>query len=72
MAAEHRSQFLDILGRPPAASRQHYLRMVPSETRRQLLALGVREDHTEGHAVRRDGGVVLPGPVGGMTWSGKR
>ena len=61
MAAEHRS-FLDILGRPPAASRQHYLRMVPSETRRQLLALGVREDHTEGHAVRAGwrGGFARP------------
>jgi hypothetical protein len=38
------------MGRPPLASRQHYLRMEPTESRRRLLALGIREDHTEGHA----------------------
>ena len=54
MAAEH-AAYDRIMGRPPTASRQHYLRMVPSETRRQLLRLGVLEDHTEGHAVRTDG-----------------
>ena len=44
--------FERILGRRPVASRQHYLRMNPTQTRRHLLALGIREDHTEGHAVR--------------------
>lgn len=44
--------FKRILGRTPLASRQHYLKMEPTATRRSLLALGVREDHTEGHAVR--------------------
>jgi hypothetical protein len=46
---EHRA-FEGIMGRPPLASRQHYLRMEPTESRRRLLALGIREDHTEGHA----------------------
>ena len=61
MAAEH-AAYDRIMGRPPTASRQHYLRMVPSETRRQLLALGVLEDHTEGHAVRTGwrGGFARP------------
>ena len=43
--------FVDIMGRPPTASRQHYLRMEAGTTRRNLLTLGIREDHTEGHAV---------------------
>ena len=51
MASEHRA-FVSILGRQPSASRQHYLRMVPSTTRRQLSELGVLDDHTEGHAAR--------------------
>lgn len=61
MAAEHVA-YERIMGRPPAASRQHYLRMVPSQTRRQLLRLGVLEDHTEGHAVRTGwrGGFARP------------
>ena len=61
MAAEH-AAYERIMGRPPAASRQHYLRMVPSQTRRQLLRLGVLEDHTEGHAVRTGwrGGFARP------------
>ena len=61
MAAEH-AAYDRIMGRPPTASRQHYLRMVPSETRRQLLRLGVLEDHTEGHAVRTGwrGGFARP------------
>jgi hypothetical protein len=61
MAAECQS-YRDIMGRLPVASRQHYLRMVLSETRRQLFALGVREDHTEGHAVRTGwrGGFARP------------
>ena len=42
--------FNGIMGRPPSASRQHYLRMVPGVTRRRLLELGIKEDHTEGHA----------------------
>lgn len=42
--------FKEIMGRPPAASRQHYLRMAPGQTRRQLIALGIGHDHTEGHA----------------------
>ena len=44
--------FQRILGRAPAASRQHYLRMEPTATRRALIAMGIQEDHTEGHAVR--------------------
>lgn len=43
--------FSEIMGRPPTAARQHYLRMEPGTTRRHLLALGIAEDHTEGHAV---------------------
>lgn len=43
--------FSEIMGCPPTASRQHYLRMEPGITRRNLLALGIVEDHTEGHAV---------------------
>ncbi len=43
--------FVDIMGKAPVASRQHYLRMEPGTTRRNLLNLGIREDHTEGHAV---------------------
>lgn len=43
--------FVDIMGQAPVASRQHYLRMEPGTTRRNLLKLGVKEDHTEGHAV---------------------
>ena len=49
MGAEFEA-FKEIMDRPPAASRQHYLRMVPGQTRRQLMALGIRDDHTEGHA----------------------
>ena len=61
MTAEY-AAYDRIMGRPPIASRQHYLRMVPSQTRRQLLALGVLEDHTEGHAVRTGwrGGFARP------------
>lgn len=51
MAHEY-AAFERILGRPASASRQHYLRLIPTSTRRALLALGVREDHTEGHAIR--------------------
>lgn len=50
MEEEYRA-FEAIMGRPPSASRQHYLRMVPGQTRRSLCALGIAEDHTEGHAV---------------------
>ena len=61
MAAEC-AAYERIMGRSPTGSRQHYLRMVPSETRRQLLTLGVLEDHTEGHAVRTGwrGGFARP------------
>lgn len=48
--SEEYAAFTAALGRPPVASRQHYLRLVPGETRRQLLRLGIEEDHTEGHA----------------------
>lgn len=56
--------FREIMGRPPSASRQHYLRMVPGVTRRRLLDLGVREDHTEGHAALAGfrGGFSRPRP----------
>lgn len=49
---EECSAYTAIMGRPPKAARQHYLRMIPGQTRRQLLSLGIQEDHTEGHAVR--------------------
>ncbi len=42
--------FKEIMGRPPCATRQHYLRMIPGTTRRRLIELGIEEDHTEGHA----------------------
>ena len=56
--------FSDIMGRPPVASRQHYLRMEPGTTRRNLIKLGIREDHTEGHAVCTGfrGGFTRPRP----------
>ena len=47
---EEYTSFENIMGRPPVASRQHYLRLELTESRRRLLALGIREDHTEGHA----------------------
>ena len=49
---EECSAYTAIMGRPPKAARQHYLRMIPGQTRRQLISLGIQEDHTEGHAVR--------------------
>lgn len=49
MEQEH-ATFTAIMGRRPEAARQHYLRMVPGVTRRRLIDLGIREDHTEGHA----------------------
>lgn len=51
MTLEH-SAFSAVMGQTPTASRQHYLRLVPSVTRRNLIRLGVLHDHTEGHAVR--------------------
>lgn len=42
--------FERIMGRPPQASRQHYLRLEPTHSRRRLLDLGIQQDHTEGHA----------------------
>lgn len=50
MSAE-RDRFIRIVGTPPLASRQHYLRGKPLEIVPRLVALGFREDHTEGHAV---------------------
>ena len=50
MAAEQ-AQFTRIMGQPPSASRQHYLRGNPLELVPRLVKAGVREDHTEGHAV---------------------
>lgn len=49
---EEYDAYMAIMGRPPTAARQHYLRMIPGQTRRQLLGLGIQEDHTEGHAAR--------------------
>lgn len=44
--------YTKIMGQAPVSARQHYLRMIPGLTRRTLCALGIAEDHTEGHAVR--------------------
>ena len=49
--AREQADFTRIMGRPPLAARQHYLRLMPTATRRALLALGISEDHTEGHAM---------------------
>ena len=49
MSAEH-SVFSSVMGRKPSAARQHYLRLIPSTTRRNLIRLGVFRDHSEGHA----------------------
>lgn len=51
MTSEH-SVFAAVMGHKPTASRQHYLRLIPSTTRRNLIGLGVLNDHTEGHASR--------------------
>ena len=56
--------FSRIMGRKPVATRQHYLRLVPGVTRRRLIDLGIREDHTEAHAALAGfrGGFSRPRP----------
>lgn len=43
-------EYTRIMGHGPVAARHHYLKMEPGASRRRLMALGIREDHTEGHA----------------------
>ncbi len=48
--AEEIRRFRDITGAAPLRSRQHFLRLEFPRTYRQLIAAGIREDHTMGFA----------------------
>jgi hypothetical protein len=47
---QERSTFKEILGKNPAQSRQHFLKLRFPETYRSLIAVGIMEDYSMGYA----------------------